>query len=54
MWASHAETGRINPLGAEPSTEGTWEVRKGLHSTKLYYRMLMGEEMERARRKIQG
>ena len=49
MWATHVETGRANPLDADPSPEGNCEVRKGVHSTKLYYRMLAGEELERAR-----
>ena len=38
MWANHVETRRANPLDAEPSPEGNCEVRRGLHSTKLYYK----------------
>jgi hypothetical protein len=49
MWATHVETRRANPLDAQPSPDGNCEVRRGVHSTTLYYRMLSGEELERAR-----
>ena len=54
MWATHVETKRANPLEAEPSPEGNCEVRRGLHSTTLDYKLLAGEELEKARRQPLG
>ena len=47
MWATHVDTKRANPLDAKPSPEGNYEIRRRVHSKKLYYSMLAGKELER-------